>query len=74
MRVTSSIFTASSERHQRDSPTSFPGGSFSMSVSGNNLYLNYDGPTPVPEPASALTVLALFSGAVLQRRKRVVRH
>ena len=31
-------------------------------------------PTPVPEPASALSVLALFSGAVLQRRKRVVKH
>jgi hypothetical protein len=28
----------------------------------------------VPEPASALSVLALFSGAVLQRRKRVVKH
>jgi hypothetical protein len=50
---------------------SFPGG-FSMSQSGNNLNLNYD-PTPVPEPASAFTVLALFSGAVMQRRKRVVR-
>jgi hypothetical protein len=36
--------------------------------------LNLLGPTPVPEPASALTVLALFSGAVLQRRKRVVKH
>ena len=32
------------------------------------------GPTPVPEPASALTVLVLFSGAVLNRRKRAVRH
>jgi hypothetical protein len=31
-------------------------------------------PTPVPEPANAVTVLALFSGAVLQRRKRVVKH
>ena len=51
----------------------FTGGTFSMSQTGNNLYLNYLGPTPVPEPASALTVLALFSGAVLQRRKRVVK-
>jgi autotransporter-associated beta strand protein len=48
-------------------------GSFSMSVTGNNLNLNY-GPTPVPEPGSAFTVLALFSGAVLNRRKRVVKH
>ena len=48
-------------------------GSFSMSVTGNNLNLNY-GPTPVPEPANAVTVLALFSGAVLNRRKRVVKH
>jgi hypothetical protein len=52
----------------------FTGGTFSMSQTGNNLYLNYLGPTPVPEPASALSVLALFSGAVLQRRKRAVRH
>ena len=52
----------------------FTGGTFSMSQTGNNLYLNYLGPTPVPEPANAVTVLALFSGAVLQRRKRVVRH
>jgi fibronectin-binding autotransporter adhesin len=51
----------------------FTGGTFSMSQTGNNLYLNYLGPTPVPEPASAVTVLALFSGAVLQRRKRVVK-
>jgi autotransporter-associated beta strand protein len=50
----------------------FPGG-FSMSVTGNDLNLNY-GPTPVPEPGSAFTVLALFSGAVLNRRKRVVKH
>ena len=48
-------------------------GSFSMSVTGNNLNLNY-GPTPVPEPASAFTVLALFSSGVLSRRKRVVKH
>jgi fibronectin-binding autotransporter adhesin len=53
---------------------SFAGGTFSMSQTGNNLYLNYQGPTPVPEPANAVTVLALFSGAVLQRRKRVVKH
>ena len=52
----------------------FTGGTFSMSQTGNNLYLNYLGPTPVPEPANAVTVLALFSGAVLQRRKRAVRH
>ena len=52
----------------------FTGGTFSMSQTGNNLYLNYLGPTPVPEPANAVTVLALFSGAVLQRRKRVVKH
>jgi len=48
-------------------------GSFSMSVTGNNLNLNY-GPTPVPEPGSAFAVLALFSGAVLNRRKRAVKH
>jgi fibronectin-binding autotransporter adhesin len=65
------IFTASNNG-TNGFTNSFPGG-FSMSVSGNNLNLNYD-PTPVPEPASAFTVLALFSGAVLQRRKRVVRH
>jgi autotransporter-associated beta strand protein len=52
----------------------FTGGTFSMSQTGNNLYLNYLGPTPVPEPGSAFTVLALFSGAVLNRRKRVVKH
>ncbi|RFC47442.1 MAG: putative conserved protein, contains a C-terminal beta-barrel porin domain [Verrucomicrobia bacterium] len=49
-------------------------GSFSMSQTGNNLFLNYLGPTPVPEPGSAFTVLALFSGGVLSRRKRVVKH
>jgi autotransporter-associated beta strand protein len=47
-------------------------GTFSVSVAGNNLNLVY-GPTPVPEPASTFTVLALFSSGVLQRRKRVVR-
>ena len=47
-------------------------GTFSVSVDGNNLNLVY-GPTPVPEPASTFTVLALFSSGVLQRRKRVVR-
>jgi autotransporter-associated beta strand protein len=52
----------------------FTGGTFSMSVEGNNLNLNYLGPNPVPEPASAFTVLALFSSGVLHRRRRVVRR
>jgi autotransporter-associated beta strand protein len=45
-------------------------GTFSMSQTGNNLNLIY---TQVPEPASAFTMLALFSGAVLLRRKRAVK-
>ena len=48
------------------------GGTFSVSVAGNNLNLVY-GPSAVPEPASAFTVLALFSSGVLHRRRRVVR-
>ncbi len=66
-----SIFTAANNG-TNGFTNPFTGG-FSMSVTGNNLNLNY-GPTPVPEPASAFTVLALFSGAVLNRRKRVVKH
>ena len=42
---------------------------------GNDVaFFNIQGPTPVPEPASALSVLALFSSGVLNRRKRAVRH
>jgi autotransporter-associated beta strand protein len=48
------------------------GGTFSVSVAGNNLNLVY-GPSAVPEPASTFAVLALFSSGVLQRRRRVVR-
>ena len=49
---------------------------FSMNgLGGNHVAFGAPAdPTPVPEPASAVTVLALFSGAVLQRRKRVVKH
>jgi autotransporter-associated beta strand protein len=54
-------------------------GTFSLEVNGNNLNLVYDGlslsgPSPVPEPASTFTVLALFSSGLLHRRKRAVRH
>ncbi|RFC51237.1 MAG: hypothetical protein DVB22_001574 [Verrucomicrobia bacterium] len=42
---------------------------------GNDVaFYNIQGPTPVPEPASAVTVLALFSSGVLNRRKRAMRH
>lgn len=40
-------------------------------LGGNNIA--FGAPTAVPEPASTLAVLALFSGGVLNRRKRVVR-
>ncbi len=48
-----------------------------LEISMNGLGSNniaFGAPTAVPEPASAFTVLALFSGAVLNRRKRVVKH
>jgi autotransporter-associated beta strand protein len=51
----------------------FTGGTFSVGVTGNDLNLMYHGPSAVPEPASAFTVLALFSSGVLHRRRRVVR-
>lgn len=51
----------------------FTGGTFSVGVTGNDLSLMYQGPNAVPEPASAFTVLALFSSGVLHRRRRVVR-
>ena len=51
----------------------FTGGTFSVGVTGNDLNLMYQGPSAVPEPASAFTVLALFSSGVLHRRRRVVR-
>jgi hypothetical protein len=49
--------------------------STSTLIGGNDVaFFNIQAPTAVPEPASAFTVLALFSGGVLHRRKRVMRR
>jgi hypothetical protein len=45
---------------------------FALNGLGDNN-VAFGAPTAVPEPASAFTVLALFSSGVLSRRKRVVK-